>query len=275
MPDDYYVSQYSGEEIDERLTAAHNAVRYDAAQTLTDAQKTQARENIAAGSAADLAKKPDALLTYTMLHVAKTGNDTTGDGSESKPYLTIKKALNSLPHLLLDRVIVRVHVGNYNENVLITNFVGREIEVVGDSNESVTINTLYVMNNNLNNVRIENLAITGNSGDGYNWSLKVVGAQYAYLQNIICTNEVPNSYVGAFYISNALTVVAQNCTISNKNIALDVIGSVVYLNNTVTGTNNTVSIRCGSGWGNVGGYVQKGGANIAGEEQKGFGGQIW
>ena len=48
MPDDYYVSQYSGEEIDERLTAAHNAVRYDAAQTLTAAQKTQARGNIAA-----------------------------------------------------------------------------------------------------------------------------------------------------------------------------------------------------------------------------------
>lgn len=48
MPNDYYVSQYSGEEIDERLTAAHNAVRYDAAQTLTDAQKTQARNNISA-----------------------------------------------------------------------------------------------------------------------------------------------------------------------------------------------------------------------------------
>lgn len=48
MPYDYYVSQYSGEEIDERLTAAHNAVRYDAAQTLTDAQKKQARANIAA-----------------------------------------------------------------------------------------------------------------------------------------------------------------------------------------------------------------------------------
>lgn len=47
MPD-YYVSQYSGEEIDERLTAAHNAVRYDAAQSLTDAQKMQARGNISA-----------------------------------------------------------------------------------------------------------------------------------------------------------------------------------------------------------------------------------
>lgn len=45
---DYYMSDYSGEEIDERLTAAHNAVRYEAAQTLTDAQKTQARNNISA-----------------------------------------------------------------------------------------------------------------------------------------------------------------------------------------------------------------------------------
>ena len=47
MPDDYYVSQYSGEEIDALLgSAGTGAVRYDAAQTLTDAQKTQARNNI-------------------------------------------------------------------------------------------------------------------------------------------------------------------------------------------------------------------------------------
>ena len=69
--------------------------------------------------------------------------------------------------------------------------------------------------------------------------------------------------------------IIDNCTISNKNIALDVLASTVYLNNTDTGTNNTVGIRCGSGWGTAGGYVQKGGANIAGEEQKGYGGQIW
>ena len=49
MPDDYYVSQYSGEEIDALLASAGaGAVRYDAAQTLTAAQKTQARGNIAA-----------------------------------------------------------------------------------------------------------------------------------------------------------------------------------------------------------------------------------
>lgn len=49
MPDDYYVSQYSGEEIDALLGGAGTGtVRYDAAQTLTDAQKTQARGNIGA-----------------------------------------------------------------------------------------------------------------------------------------------------------------------------------------------------------------------------------
>lgn len=49
MPDDYYVLQRSGEEIEELLDkagSATGAVRYDAAQTLTDEQKTQARGNI-------------------------------------------------------------------------------------------------------------------------------------------------------------------------------------------------------------------------------------
>lgn len=51
MPDDYYVLQRSGEEIEELLDkagSATGAVRYDAAQTLTDEQKQQARGNIAA-----------------------------------------------------------------------------------------------------------------------------------------------------------------------------------------------------------------------------------
>lgn len=47
MPESYYVSQYSGEEIDALLGGAGTGtVRYDAAQTLTDAQKAQARGNI-------------------------------------------------------------------------------------------------------------------------------------------------------------------------------------------------------------------------------------
>lgn len=51
MPESYYVSQYSGEEIDALLGkagSATGAVRYDLAQSLTAAQQTQARENIGA-----------------------------------------------------------------------------------------------------------------------------------------------------------------------------------------------------------------------------------
>ena len=45
MPDDYYVSQYSGEEIDALLGGAGaGTVRYDAAQSLTDAQKQQLQQ---------------------------------------------------------------------------------------------------------------------------------------------------------------------------------------------------------------------------------------
>lgn len=69
MPDDYYVSQYSGEEIDALLGGAGTGtVRYDAAQTLADAQKQQARGNIAAapdgfglGSSATLLTSADNL----------------------------------------------------------------------------------------------------------------------------------------------------------------------------------------------------------------------
>ena len=48
-PDDYYVSRYSGEEIDELLSkagTATGAVRYDAAQSLTAAQQHTAQKNI-------------------------------------------------------------------------------------------------------------------------------------------------------------------------------------------------------------------------------------
>ena len=52
MPDDYYGSKFSGEEIAALLGGAGTGtVRYDAAQNLTDAQKTRARKNIDAAAA--------------------------------------------------------------------------------------------------------------------------------------------------------------------------------------------------------------------------------
>ena len=261
----------------EQKTAWNGSVRYDAAQTLTDAQKTQARENIAAGSAADLAKKPDAVQGNITLHVAKTGNDTTGDGSESKPYLTIQKALNSLPKLLLARADIVIHGGTYEEAVLVYGFSGaNSLTIEGTENETVKIKTVDIRAVNLAEaVQLRNVELVGTSEDGYNFSVRTVDSEFVVLENVSCTNATASSYLGAFRFDSTLFVRLTGCTISNKAVALDVAAAVVYMNSTVTGTGNTVGIRCGSGWGNAGGYVQKGGANIAGEEQKGFGGQIW
>lgn len=247
------------------------------AMSLNDTEKTQARANIAAGSAADLAKKPDAVQGNITLHVAKTGNDTTGDGSESKPYLTIQKALDSLPKLLLARADIVIHGGTYEEAVLVYGFSGpNSLTIGGAENETVKIETVDIRAVNLAEaVQLRNVELVGTSEDGYNFSVRTGDVEFVVLENVSCTNATASSHWGAFRFTYTLSARLRGCTISNKAVALDVAAAVVYMDSTVTGTGNTVGIRCGSGWGNVGGYVQKGGANIAGEEQKGFGGQIW
>lgn len=51
------------------------------------------------------------LATTGELHVAKTGNDETGDGSLASPYLTIQKAV----HNAVAGNIIQVHEGTYEE----------------------------------------------------------------------------------------------------------------------------------------------------------------
>lgn len=259
------------------LLTVEQGVRHDTAQILTEAEKATARTNIGAASLADLAKKPDALKVSTTLHVAKTGSDTTGDGSESKPYLTIQKAVDSLPKLLIRRPTIHVHAGTYEENVLVEGFGALDSLILdGVSGETVKLNTLKIRNCvSAAPVYLANLELIGTSGDGYNWSLFCDSCSYIRLDAVTCTQAVASSNYGAFTFQYTPTVKIMSCTISNKAVALDVLASAVYLNNTVTGADNTVGIRCGSGWGQAGGYVQKGGASIAGEEQKGYGGQIW
>lgn len=220
---------------------------------------------------------PDALMSTAsvVLHVAKTGSDTTGDGSETKPYLTIQKALDSLPKLLLARVTIRVHEGTYSENVVVGPVIAiNDIALEGAPDESVKVKTVYVYSV-IGNVGLANLDITDTSGDGYNWSLQCSECQYVTMNHIRCTGTAASSYFGAVRLNHTGMVVMNNTVISNKAVAVDVAASVVYMNDKVTGENNTVGIRCGSAWGRVGGYAQKGGAQLGGEEQKGYGGQIW
>lgn len=222
-----------------------------------------------------LAKKPDAVRASTVLHVAKTGSDDSGDGSEAAPYLTIQKAVDSLPQLLLNRVIIRVHGGTYDEDVLLSGFCGFENLVLqGASGESARVKTVYVYLCTPA-VSVENLTLTGVLAAQYNGSLLFSQCRSVLAEQITCTGAVASAPGGAFRFNVVGMARVTNCVISNKPIALDVNGGAVYLNDSDTGTGNTVGIRCGSAYGRLGGYVQKGGAAFGGEEQKGYGGQIW
>lgn len=243
------------------------SVRYDAAQSLTDAQKTQARNNIGATTA---------LLTAKTLHVAKTGSDTTGDGSEAKPFLTIGAALGSLPKLLMGNVTITVHEGTYDESVSVDGFCGSGgLTIKGETGKTASVRIIVIRENTHKYTQITNLTIFGSYGDSYNWSVFCDSTSAVYFSNVTCTNTVASQYYGAFRFSYMPFATLDNVTISNKAIAIDVLAATVYLRKAVTGKSNTVAIRCGSAWGNGGGIVQKGETSIAGEEQKGYGGQIW
>jgi hypothetical protein len=64
---------------------------------------------------------PDNMTVY----VSTSGNDASGDGTESYPYRTIQKAINSLPKNLNDKEItINVASGTYSEAVLVSGFYG-------------------------------------------------------------------------------------------------------------------------------------------------------
>lgn len=68
-----------------------------------------------------------------VVHVAKTGNDTTGDGSSGNPYLTISKGVTiAKPH-----GVVIVHDGDYSAAVSLAGCYG--LEIVAAPNERVRI----------------------------------------------------------------------------------------------------------------------------------------
>lgn len=86
MPESYYVSQYSGEEIDDllgKVGSATGAVRYDAAQTLTDSQKQQARTNIGA-------VKSTFLGNISRNQIYKIGYFFEGTGSSNRGAVTLR-----------------------------------------------------------------------------------------------------------------------------------------------------------------------------------------
>lgn len=221
-----------------------------------------------------LAHKPDAVLSYRALHVAKTGDDTTGDGSASRPFLTIQKAVDSLPKLVVDRADIIIHSGDYPEIVHVDNFSGGEFNLGGADGESVSVKAIRCERCKVQ-MRLHHLDLNGLIDDEYRGTILLVSCDMVLLEHVSSSHSVTQQHYGTIRAQFVGIVRLYDVAISNKSIAIDAAGSTIYMNQTVTGAGNTVGIRCGSGWGNVGGFVQKGGASIGGTEITGYGGQIW
>jgi len=214
----------------------------------------------------------NAMLT---LHVSKSGSDESGIGSEASPFLTIQKAVNSLPKVLPYSVTIRVHEGTYDELVTVSSILnGAGFVIEGASGETVQIKAITLWDCNCK-FQIKNLELTGTQENGYNPSLEVGGCAQVIVSGVRCVQPVESAHFGAFRFAETPLVKLLNCTISNKPVALDVVAGAVFIDDDTTGTGNTVAIRCGSGWGRAGGFVQKGGSTISGSETSGFGGQIF
>lgn len=88
-------------------------------------------------------------IQNTTLYVSTTGHDGTGDGSESSPYLTIGRALESIPkNLGSTMATIKVAGGTYGENVTISGFHNGILVIThADDSDTLIINGAVLVAN--------------------------------------------------------------------------------------------------------------------------------
>ena len=228
-------------------------------------------------TAADVGAAPKSFFHTQEIdvYVAKTGSDATGTGTQERPFLTIQKAIDTFPRIQTGKVRIHISPGRYEENIIIYSLPGAALLILDAPGGSVQIRSVYLGYCSAY-VTLENLNFYGNADGTHHPSIYAESCRYVLLNGITCTGvpEVQED-LAAVTASWGTVLFVWNSTISNKSAALDCMASTVYLNNGVTGENNKVAIRCGTGYGSFGGIVFKGGATIAGSEQTAFGGQIF
>lgn len=196
------------------------------------------------------------LTANTTVFVSKSGSDTLGNGSASNPFLTIMKAVNSLPKNLNGRtVIINVGAGTYAETVTIEHFFGGSITINGVVGAGVTITGLSLQNCA---VLIDAISLTVGSGGifigtrGMLYSatsnITVSGAangvimRYGAFMEITTTLTINNASNRAIQVQYASTASITTLAGSGNSIGVYVYNSAVYLfNTTLSATTTTIN----------------------------------
>ena len=138
-------------------------------------------------------------------HVATNGDDTDGDGSMTKPYATITKALTEVA--ASGKVVV--HPGTYTENPTISTTNISLIAAQADSGSSPLINGNLTISGTVTSIKLQgitaNVLNVSTSGTVYATQIKIANA----------VNKTGNSY--SEFTDSDLQVAGGNVTLSGGN----------------------------------------------------------
>jgi hypothetical protein len=163
------------------------------------------------------------VLTGPVWHVATTGSDSTGDGSEENPFATIQTAIDSSS----DGDTVLVAAGIYEGGIIISN---KAISLIGESREGTKINQpisspqISIVDCQAGTTRVENFIIehgSSNNGGGIYSSgstVEIDSVDFSY-------NSSSNN--GAAINSIESTVKVQNSTFSHNES--NYLGGAIYV----------------------------------------------
>lgn len=185
-----------------------------------------------------LDNKAYTLTESVTVYVSKSGSDSTGDGSSGAPFLTVQKAIDSLPKILGSfHAQIDIAAGTYNEHVTIDGFVGGRL-TLGVAGRSVILRGCTVMSSSAVRLAISNLSYAS----GYSGTKLYLG----YFSKVMIISALSvdaggqQDYGIALEHGSMLVVPSVGVTVSNCGRAaiMATQGSLASFN-TVAGSGNT------------------------------------
>lgn len=185
-----------------------------------------------------LDQKAYTLTESVTVYVSKSGSDSTGDGSSAKPFLTVQKAIDSIPKNLGSyHAQIDIGAGTYDERALIDGFVGGRI-TLGVAGRSVILRGVTIMSSSAVRLAISNITYHAN----YAGTLLYL----AYGSNVTLISPLSLNAAntlnygialehGSFLNAGAVSVNVDNC---GRAAVLSTLGSVAVFYG-VTGSGNT------------------------------------
>jgi len=164
-------------------------------------------------------------------HVAKTGNDTTGDGSWELPYLTIQKGVDEVA----DTYQVWVNVGTYQENVIHNTAKSLKMKSVSDDYDTTIIDAnasgagLAISNGGAGAQTLDGLAFINASAAGL--SVATPGAGGLAFTNCRWEDNADNSGAGISLSPGAGITVTITTSLFKNNVASTGNGGAIYHSN--------------------------------------------